>query len=95
MVEYTQKINKCAEIKDVIRAEELFGMMKRQGVQPNEVTYNVLMKAYSKAGKANRVFEVFDEMIREGIEPNELIFNTAINACAINCDIDRDRKSVV
>ena len=92
MIDYNKEIQKCAETRDVTYAEELFGMMKRQGVKPTVATYNVLMKVYSKARKEDKVFETFDEMIKEGLKPNVKIFTTAINACAISPDLDRALK---
>eukprot|EP00210_Caulerpa_lentillifera_P003346 g3192.t1 len=65
--------------------------MMKKGIDPDAVTYNALMKGYSRVGNAQRVFELFEDLKREGIMPTEKTFGTIINACAINGDIRKAR----
>jgi len=59
------------------KARQLMKLMKEQGVQPNQVTYNELMNAIagmSKSGDARRqqMWDVVDEMRRAEMQPNQV-----------------------
>merc|ERR1719261_742379 len=59
------------------KARQLMKLMKEQGVQPNQVTYNELMNAMagmSKSGDARRqqMWDIVDEMKRAEMQPNQV-----------------------
>jgi len=60
---------------DLGAALDLFGDMVAKGLQPNEITYNVLI---AKAPSIKRALEIRNEMLEKGLEPNEFTYNTLI-----------------
>lgn len=61
--------------------------MRREGVQPNTVSYNSLLSACERCGQAERALEVFSMMEKEagptfGYTGSSLVtYNTLISAC--------------
>jgi pentatricopeptide repeat protein len=44
----------------------VFDSIKKDGIQPNEVTYTTMIDAYAKSGMFERAIEVFDSMKKDG-----------------------------
>ena len=53
-------------------------MMKR-GLQPNLVTYCVLMDGYCLRNQLDMAFEVFNAMVSKGFAPNVFSYSILIN----------------
>jgi pentatricopeptide repeat protein len=64
------------------KAIEVFDSMKKDGIEPAVVTYNIMFDAYNKSGKVERAIEMFDSMKKDGIEPDVVTHTTMINAYA-------------
>ena len=57
-------------------------MMEKDGVMPNEVTYNTLMKAYAsqKPAQPQKAEEILARMEQFGIEPDMISYSTLATA---------------
>ena len=62
VVAYTTMIKMYANIKHVSKAERIFEEMKRNAVQPNLITYNTLINAYSMASMPEQAKSLFDSI---------------------------------
>jgi pentatricopeptide repeat protein len=47
---YTNLINACVRCFETAKAQEYLDEMKKQGIDPNEVTYTALIKGYCQDG---------------------------------------------
>ncbi|KAJ1809951.1 hypothetical protein LPJ75_004293 [Coemansia sp. RSA 2598] len=67
---------------------QLIAHLRKHGVQPNVVTYGMLLDTLSKAGKLEQAKKMFHDIIEKGmIKPDLYIFSTMIDACGRNGDI--------
>jgi len=64
----------------------LFNQMKAEGVEPNVVTYNTLIKAAGENQDYNYAKELFGEMDRKRLQPDVVTYSTLIKAAAENRD---------
>ena len=55
--------------------------MMRQALEPNMVTYNVLISACGKGRELRRAFDVCADMLRQARKPNLVSFKASISAC--------------
>jgi pentatricopeptide repeat protein len=62
-------------------AFDLLRDMRAEGVQATIVTYNALIHACARAGRADRAFEVLDVMRRERITPDIVTLCSLVDAC--------------
>jgi len=49
-------------------------------IRPNAITYNIMLKMYSKRSHFEKVDELYLEMEAEGVRPDGITYNTYINA---------------
>jgi pentatricopeptide repeat protein len=56
--------------------------MLEEGVEPNEVTYNVLMHALCRMGRTELAYQHFHEMLERGLVPNKYTYTFLIDG---NC----------
>ena len=55
--------------------------MEREGVPPNNCTYNAASRACGDAGALPEALELLDEMVDKGVELSVVTYGTAIAAC--------------
>eukprot|EP01117_Protostelium_nocturnum_P007116 TRINITY_DN2548_c0_g3_i1.p1 TRINITY_DN2548_c0_g3~~TRINITY_DN2548_c0_g3_i1.p1 ORF type:complete len:484 (+),score=149.38 TRINITY_DN2548_c0_g3_i1:173-1453(+) len=70
-VAYNTIIDFYCRKKDSINVEFWFSSMQEEGVKPNTVTYNILMKDAIQQGNKQRLAELGKEMVQEKLIPNE------------------------
>lgn len=58
VVSYTTAMDACASVGDIAKAQSLLSKMVEQGIQPNHRSFNAVMSAYGKAGKATEAIGV-------------------------------------
>uniref|UniRef100_A0A1S4CP91 Pentatricopeptide repeat-containing protein At1g12700, mitochondrial n=1 Tax=Nicotiana tabacum TaxID=4097 RepID=A0A1S4CP91_TOBAC len=68
----------CKEGK-VEDAEEVMRHMNGKGVEPNVVTYNVIIDGYCLRGQMDRARSLFDSMTDKSIKPDIFSYSTLIN----------------
>jgi len=61
---------------------ELFEHMCRQGIEPSQVTYGILLDGCINNSRVDRAAEVYDRMTREGCPMNLILYTTLIKGFA-------------
>ena len=67
-----------------------YDQMTHDGLRPNVITYNSLIKAYS-GNDINEVKRFYDQMTREGLKPTVITYSSLIEAYS-NHDINEVKK---
>jgi len=62
------------------KANDFFMKMKSRSIQPDVVTYTLLMKSCRNSGRHDAVSEYFEQMQLENIEPNSKIYVNLISS---------------
>jgi len=57
-------------------------MRLRDHVEPNEITYNILVDMFAKREEVVHAMEVIQQMRRDGIAPSNVTYTSLLNACA-------------
>jgi len=79
---YTTVLHALSRAGRYERAVELFAELRRQGVAPTLVTYNVVLDVYGRMGRSwPRIVALLDEMRVAGVEPDDFTASTVIGAC--------------
>lgn len=52
--------------------------MRMSGIQPDVVTFNILMNCHCEMGRVDCAFHVLDEMRTQNLVPNVVSFNTLV-----------------
>lgn len=60
--------------------------MEREGVSPNEITYNTAIRACGDAGQLSEALDLMDEMERRGVKASVVTYGTAVAACQRTAD---------
>lgn len=61
-----------------------YDQMQRAGLQPDVVTYALLINAYGKARREEEALAVFEEMLDAGVRPTQKAYNILLDAFAIS-----------
>lgn len=59
------------------RAMDLLNTIRARGLEPNEITYNVVMGACGAAGRWKEALDLFYEMQGAGLPPDAVTFGEA------------------
>lgn len=62
----------------MLKAFEMFELMKKQGLHPNDVTYNSLIDSCVRAGKMSQAWNLLKEMQENDIYPDNFTYSTLI-----------------
>jgi pentatricopeptide repeat protein len=69
----------CHDSGGMETALRLKERMEREGLVPNEVTYNTIVHGLCKEGRMRQASRVVNEMRLKGVTPNTITFNTLIH----------------
>ncbi|KAL5977433.1 hypothetical protein ACLOJK_021779 [Asimina triloba] len=61
----------------------IYDQMQRAGLQPDVVSYALLINAYGKARREDEALAVFEEMLDAGVRPTRKAYNILLDAFAI------------
>ncbi|KAE8718232.1 putative pentatricopeptide repeat-containing protein [Hibiscus syriacus] len=81
-------LNLYAKTGIVKAAEDLFKMIEGKDV----VTWSAMIGCYSHNGASVKALELFNEMINKRCQPNTVTVVSALQACAVACDLDEGRR---
>ncbi|KAK8278234.1 hypothetical protein V6Z11_D09G029100 [Gossypium hirsutum] len=81
-------LNMYAKTGIVKVAEILFRMIEVKDV----VTWSSMIGCYSRNGASVESLNLFNEMINKGCRPNAVTVVSALQACAVACDLDEGRR---
>lgn len=83
-------IEACARNGLAEKSLELLNRMRQHGLQPDNVTYSVVIQGCTKAKlDLGTMLKIYDDMKTEKLEVDGKLYNDLIVACAIGCDADR------
>lgn len=68
--------------------------MKSIGIQPNDVTYTVLIKGYCQEGLIEKAIEILNLMKQEGAQPNIRTYNTILRGCMRCGKLSKSRQLI-
>merc|ERR1719389_1107659 len=63
--------------------------MKEVGIRPSNVTFSILVKAYSASKDVDKAFGVLQTMEDAGVEPGKVVYTCLIQACTSNHQLPR------
>ena len=79
---YTTVLHALSRAGRYERALQLFAELRRQGVAPTLVTYNVVLDVYGRMGRSwPQIVALLEEMRAAGVEPDDFTASTVIAAC--------------
>mmetsp|Transcript_26165 Transcript_26165/g.53874 ORF Transcript_26165/g.53874 Transcript_26165/m.53874 type:complete len:620 (+) Transcript_26165:139-1998(+) len=82
-VTYNTLIDACARCGEVRRAPGILDDMTHRGVEPNLVTYSVVLKGLCHDNQLDKAFELMETMKKsKHSKPDELAYNTLLDGCA-------------
>jgi len=70
-IAYTAAISACGRSGEWEHAMELFNDMKKDGLQPDRVSYNALLYSLRVADKADEAYEIWNEMCGRGEDSDD------------------------
>jgi pentatricopeptide repeat protein len=73
----------CYQRSSLERLVEIYKQMLADGVFPDNVVYNIMIKSYTKLGMPEKAMAMYNEMIERGIEPNVRILSSLIGTLAL------------
>ncbi|CAN1252289.1 Pentatricopeptide repeat-containing protein At3g59040 [Linum perenne] len=63
---------------------KIYDQMQRSGLQPDVVSYSLLINAYGKARREDEALAVFEDMLDAGVRPSLKSYNILLDAFAIS-----------
>lgn len=87
-VTYNSLMSYEANYKEVAR---IYDQMQRAGLQPDVVSYALLVNAYGKARREEEALAVFEEMLDAGVRPTQKAYNILLDAFAISGMVEQAR----
>ncbi|KAL5716250.1 hypothetical protein ACHQM5_017968 [Ranunculus cassubicifolius] len=69
----------------------IYDQMQRAGLQPDVVSYALLIKAYGKARREEEALAVFEDMLDAGVRPTRKSYNILLDAFAISGMVEESR----
>ncbi|KAK9083730.1 hypothetical protein Scep_030201 [Stephania cephalantha] len=70
---------------------KIYDQMQRAGLQPDVVSYALLISAYGKARREDEALAVFEEMLDAGVRPTRKAYNILLDAFAISGMVEEAR----
>lgn len=69
----------------------IYDQMQRAGLEPDVVSYALLIKAYGKARREDEALAVFEDMLDAGVRPTRKSYNILLDAFAISGMVEEAR----
>ena len=85
---YNAILGQIEKSGDAQRGRRLLARMKEAGVQPDEVTYLILINGYGRRGELARCKEMFEEMKERGVRVKATVFNSLMDAWGSGGDVE-------
>jgi len=90
---YTTLIKGFARASQTEKAMEIFeSMRKDKNVQPDLVTFSILIKGNCDVGRMDVALELLENLLTAGFQPDEIIFNNLLNGCVKQPNVELGRK---
>ncbi|KAJ7528130.1 hypothetical protein O6H91_16G085400 [Diphasiastrum complanatum] len=70
----------------------LYEQMKQERVQPNNVTYVILLKACSQNGLGKDAIVLYEQMKQQGVKPSNVTYVILLNTCASIAALEQGKQ---
>ncbi|KAF8408306.1 hypothetical protein HHK36_007454 [Tetracentron sinense] len=81
-------LNLYAKASSVNNAVNLFGEMAKKDV----ISWSSMIACYAQNEKAVEALDLFNEMVQKRFEPNSITVISALQACAVACNLQEGRR---
>jgi pentatricopeptide repeat protein len=83
IVTFNTLLDACARSGDLARIPGLLESMAAQGLEPNLITYGIVIKGYCQENKLKEALAVWESMVcSTKYRPDEIMYNTILDGCA-------------
>ena len=89
LISFSTIIKGFAKQANIGKALELFDLMKKRGIEPDEVLFNSLLDGCSKSGQLTLALEIFNQMACFNIQASVVTYNSLIDASVRSSDLER------
>eukprot|EP00181_Compsopogon_caeruleus_P001827 CAMPEP_0184679748 /NCGR_PEP_ID=MMETSP0312-20130426/2606_1 /TAXON_ID=31354 /ORGANISM="Compsopogon coeruleus, Strain SAG 36.94" /LENGTH=734 /DNA_ID=CAMNT_0027129397 /DNA_START=443 /DNA_END=2648 /DNA_ORIENTATION=- len=84
---YNALIAACVSCRRLRRARLLFGEMLYDGVEPNVISWNIILNWHATIGRGSKRYEAtlaaLEDMVASGVQPNLISFTTLAKSCLV------------
>jgi pentatricopeptide repeat protein len=83
IVTFNTIMDACARSGDMSRIPALLESLTKQGLQPNLITYGIVIKGYCQENRLTEALQVWESMLSTtSFKPDEIMYNTILDGCA-------------
>jgi pentatricopeptide repeat protein len=83
IVTFNTILDACARSGEMARSAVLLDSMKGQGLEPNLITYGIVIKGYCQENRLEEALQVWESMVSAtNFQPDEIMYNTILDGCA-------------
>jgi pentatricopeptide repeat protein len=83
LVTFNTLMDACARCGEMTHIPGLLKDMSQQGVEPNIITYSIIIKAYCQLNRLDEALKVWKDMVETtSFKPDEAMYNTLLAGCA-------------
>ena len=82
---YNLALGQLADSGDLVGCLRLAAQMKVQGVKPDILTYNCLIRACGKDALAVQACAIFEDMLAADLQPERETFHLLFKVCSLIC----------
>jgi pentatricopeptide repeat protein len=83
VVTFNTLLDACARSGEMARIPVLLDSMKGQRLEPNLITYGIVIKGYCQANRLEEALQVWESMVSStNFQPDEIMYNTILDGCA-------------
>jgi pentatricopeptide repeat protein len=96
IVTFNTLLDACARSGEMARIPVLLDSMMGQGLQPNLITYGIVIKGYCQENRLEEALQVWESMVSTTeFQPDEIMYNTILDGCARKGLYDRGMALLV
>jgi pentatricopeptide repeat protein len=75
---YNAALNACISLRDIARAEALWQQLQQEGLQPDVLTFNIMIRGYALIGEEQQMEAGVENMEHRGVRPDVSTYNTRV-----------------
>lgn len=93
LVTFNTIMDACARSGEMAQIPPLLDSMMAQGIQPNRISYSIVIKGYCQENKFEEALQVWESMLQTtSLQPDEIMYNTILDGCARKGLLERGTK---
>jgi pentatricopeptide repeat protein len=83
IVTFNTILDACARSGEMTHIPALLESMEKQNIQPNLITYGIVIKGYCQENRLTEALQVWETMLSTTkYQPDEIMYNTILDGCA-------------